>query len=574
MKRFLLFFIVLISIPSRLSGTVILAIRSQSDLDTACQNVEKAAKSGEKDIRIQFFPGDYYFQHKTFFLPNKDWSGISLSMLGGKDVRIFPAGKSYSDGDFFSGEFIRGLCWISDGKVIDIETEWMQAAGLVEVVNKSQKLCRIKKAEEDRYRADSSSEITFTQWYWTKTYKVQKDDGKYIYFTADDLEYLTKYLAYNCNYDFIIGKSNPRYSLFNAIGCPVRKEAGKIKLNGYKTIFCGESSIFFFSTYSSIGKILIDGLSFIGNGPKNGLLLFGSTKSSEITVSNCSFDSIHKMVIDCSGSDNLDFRNNRVEGLYDFGIYTSNECRNTKIRGNIFTDCCRSLDFGKAKCIKVSGTSFSVSDNVFRDCTICSIHAGRGQKDTKPCEGVIEHNEIYYTSKVLANPLKYCSIDNGAIYTSTFNDNVAIRYNYIHDISGVAQNRGIFCDDGTMGVKVYANIVTGIANSYCIDLRRVEMNGVTTNTNNTIRYNIIDGSFRFEGRSSDDGNVRGENFLIIPDGEKKEIKTNKWTEGEDILLPGGKVKDGGVEVPTSFKRKLKKAGLLPHMAKFVTLRRK
>ena len=96
-------------------------------------------------------------------------------------------------------------------------------------------------------------------------------------------------------------------------------------------------------------------------------------------------------------------------------------------------------------------------------------------------------------------------MDSGAIYTWTINKNVVIRKNYIHDIGGYKDNRGIFCDDGTVNVHILENRVLRIANSYCIDLRRVPKVAKDpksyvkkVNVGNRLEGNVVDGKVRFE----------------------------------------------------------------------------
>ena len=98
-------------------------------------------------------------------------------------------------------------------------------------------------------------------------------------------------------------------------------------------------------------------------------------------------------------------------------------------------------------------------------------------------------------------------IDTGAIYTWTINKDVTIRNNYVHDVYGPGDNRGIYCDDGTINVKVTGNRVERVPNSYCIDLRRVEWVETApgtsikkTNVGNTVSDNTVDGRISFETR--------------------------------------------------------------------------
>jgi hypothetical protein len=98
-------------------------------------------------------------------------------------------------------------------------------------------------------------------------------------------------------------------------------------------------------------------------------------------------------------------------------------------------------------------------------------------------------------------------MDTGAIYVYTQNASLEIRNNYIHDISGPYDNRGIFCDDGTVNTVIEGNTVLRIANSYCIDLRRalsVETRSDShirkVNVGNRLGKNRTDGKIRFEQR--------------------------------------------------------------------------
>ena len=85
---------------------------------------------------------------------------------------------------------------------------------------------------------------------------------------------------------------------------------------------------------------------------------------------------------------------------------------------------------------------------------------------------------MFQDSIFIADYQQYTLMDGGAIYISTRLDDVVIRYNYIHNVKGMKDNRGIFCDDGAKNLKIYGNVFYGIHNSYCVDSRLVESDDV------------------------------------------------------------------------------------------------
>lgn len=98
-------------------------------------------------------------------------------------------------------------------------------------------------------------------------------------------------------------------------------------------------------------------------------------------------------------------------------------------------------------------------------------------------------------------------MDSGAIYAYTQNDDTQIRNNFIHDYTGMKDNRGIFMDDGAINVTVRDNVIMRIANSWSIDSRRVAdienepgSQVQKANIGNTITNNKTDGRIRFEKR--------------------------------------------------------------------------
>ena len=148
------------------------------------------------------------------------------------------------------------------------------------------------------------------------------------------------------------------------------------------------------------------------------------------------------------------------------------------------------------------GDSFEISNNVFENFSYSAIGVGihYQSKGGRPCSGKIFRNEIYLSGDYLDNTEQHSLMDSGAIYLWTQNDGIEIFDNYIHDITGVKDNRGIFCDDGTKNVTIRNNIIERISNSHCISLREcayVADYVPDYNSGNMITNNYIDGSVLF-----------------------------------------------------------------------------
>lgn len=127
----------------------------------------------------------------------------------------------------------------------------------------------------------------------------------------------------------------------------------------------------------------------------------------------------------------------------------------------------------------------------------------RGTEKKYECSGIIENNEIYLTKDYYNNKEKYTSMDAGAIQVRTQSDQTIIRYNYIHDIVGMKDNRGIFCDEGARNFKIYNNVILNTPNCYSIDARKVTdrtLADTLNNRNNVMMYNVVDNRIRFVSR--------------------------------------------------------------------------
>ena len=128
-------------------------------------------------------------------------------------------------------------------------------------------------------------------------------------------------------------------------------------------------------------------------------------------------------------------------------------------------------------------------------------------------------------------------IDGGAIYVWTQNQKVSIRNNFIHDLDGPHGNKGIFADDGAVGVEIAGNLLLAVHGGRCIDLRkalRVERKRTShirrVNVRNRMDGNTLDGRCRFYFRKGDPGSFVGKNLELEPGYDKAEV-IRTWKEG-------------------------------------------
>ena len=253
-------------------------------------------------------------------------------------------------------------------------------------------------------------------------------------------------------------------------------------------------------------------------------------------------------IISVSASPNVTIDNNHFEDGYYYGIWSNNESVNTVVEKNNFKSMGKRMH--NTTCVGCLGTDYRISDNVFLNFGYGGIRTGVWYKSKmkQPCSGIIEYNDLTYSQDYIDYMDNYGIMDGGAIYLATKNAGSIVRYNHIHGFSGIKHNRGIFCDDGASNIEIYGNVITNIANSMCIDSRRVTFvertntpeSGIDkANVNIVIRDNTVDGSIRFEANEDpDNGCVKGVNYILpSEDGRTpKMIVKNVVTQEDDIVL--------------------------------------
>lgn len=455
---------------SLLVSLVTILVSSQADFDRLQQDVHRELLRKPAELKVSFQPGTYRFRHNHLYLTREEDC---------PDTRLVIEGN---------GAVLVGLA--PEVRV----SPFYRVDRLVEVVDAEKKICRIR----TRKRMDGQGRlyVQVSSWFRLFTGEVTEIKGRYLYFTVDGLA--RSGLNYNINGDFTYGRQRPRFRLMRV------QESDR----------ASSTSVFNF-TACRFREVDISGFTFDGNAglrmtdPDNFLIRFYSCELGGATVHGCTFRSIRSDVLRIAYTRGVEVRGCRFEDGSRIGVLSYNHAAGTRIVNNVFERMGLDPEAEVTPCVKVEGTDYLVSGNRFVDYGCCAIMAGLHFTAPMkyPASGIIERNEIFQTDSYRKEAPQNLLMDTGAIYVYTQNASLEIRNNDIHDISGPYDNRGIFCDDGTVNTYIHDNRVTGIANSYDIDLRRVlsvetrpDSQIRRVNVGNRIEKNQVDGKIRFEQR--------------------------------------------------------------------------
>lgn len=580
---------VFLLIPIGIGAQSVVKINSQNDFNCLQQKILSAIKSGEKDILVSFSPGTYIVKEKHLVLEDINAPDVELHIKGNGAIFV-PDGKVYKNGDVYNGSFSPENSWMSGGRDINIWSHVRYADGLVEVLNPATKECRLKGKEAYPVGTDCSNAfILVTQWFRSYVYKVSKVEGHYIFFNAESLALGYQKKGYNINNDYYFASQNPRYKLCNLDisddGFNIIK--GRVRLpSGVNSVREGTVNRIIMINKCTFRNIDISGLVFYGNsnvGNASAISL-KNTKSKSICIHHSKFHGFRSNIISLYSSQNASVENNKFQDCYVYGIWSDNGCYGTKVRGNSF------LSMGKrmndTHCVVCRGTDFQVFNNTFTDFGYGGIGAGVHYKTDKKgkCTGIIEGNELSYTKAYIGNKPNYTIMDAGAIYLWTKNDGIKVRYNYIHDIDGMKINQGIYCDDGASNCEIIGNVILGIANSNSIGSRRDDRAEekktpgtgiVSSNMNNVIKDNVVDGRILFVGNErKDNGCVVGNNYVLVGKGVASPAHkiNNVKTEGKLIELTRTGSLNGRVSVSRASYEILMKSREWKTLKKYVEIK--
>ena len=534
------------------AGRTTLVVGNQEEFDGLQEKLTSAIESGKKNIYVSLLPGTYIAKEKHITLKDINAADTKIRIVG-HGATLIPEGREYHDGEVYVGTFSVGNSWMSGNKDVETWSYVRYADSLIEILDAEEKRCRLKCKNSFPDDTDfSNAYILITHWFRSSVYKIDNLENQYIYFTADDLKE-SYYSGYNVNDDYNYGNKTIRYKLCNVETGEdyFRITDGKVHLpQDVTSVWEGRTHNFLTFRNCKFSSVEIKGIQFLGNAFKdsNPAIYIRNTVSKKIRIHECGFYGMRGSIISVSASPNVTIDNNQFADTYYYGIWSTNESANTVVEKNSFKSMGKRMN--NTTCVGCLGTNYRVSDNVFLDFGYGGIRTGVWYKNkmTHSCSGIIENNDLSYSQDYMDQIDNYSVMDGGAIYIATKNAGSTVRNNYIHGFSGIKHNRGIFCDDGASNIEIYGNVVTDIANSMCIDSRRVTFvecsntpeSGIErANVNIVIRDNTVDGSIRFEAHEdSDNGCVKGANYVLPSEDGKmpKMVISNVANPEEDIVV--------------------------------------
>ena len=486
-----------------------IVVRNQKAFDRMDEAIRAAAKEGKKGILVKIRYGNYLFHENHLML--KGLPGDVSVTLKGKRVKVFAGGRNIRAGEATKNSYV-----YYQGKKRSIVSNWTeveQCEQLIEVVDSTSKLCRLKMVSGDT--AGKGDVIQISQWYLTYKYDVTGSKEGFVYFIASNLKRCNGGKSWSVNYDDIYGKEFPRYRIWH-------------NANTGNGTYEGTAMHFVNMRNMSLKSFTIEGITFNGNAYQSpgALIQMNGVKAESVSIRNCVFSNCHSNCILLGGTTNATVSGCKFYDNFTTVIYSGGGCENLRVVDCLFDN--NSCGWNNTFCLNIKGKNFLIARNTFRDFAYGAIGIGEHIGDNKVwVSGVIEGNEIYYTPQYYADYKKHTLMDSGAIYLWTQNDDVTILNNYIHDYIGMADNRGIFCDDGAANFKITGNRILRIANSYCVDSRKIKdqrPEKFMNNVNISITDNVFDGRIRFEGRDGEgNGCVYGRNTVRKANGAKEPV---------------------------------------------------
>lgn len=490
--------------------SVILPVTSQQDFDRLGERIDSVLAAGERDVDVRMAPGTYFYRDGHLSLSDLQAPDAVIRLTGDGAVLV----GAEDDGTY---RFEKGYVDLSARCHVDVRQSVRRAKGWPVKCLFRRGVYKIRCDEVDLSREQAEEvKVILSQWYVGAVYPVVEIRNGFLYFRRDP--------AYRSGMwsEFRFGRCLPRYILCTP---PRRQDLHACAASGFLSM-----------DNCRVASVLMQGLSFLGNGEGRPLLSFRGVEADSITVRGCRFEGIRSQVAAVEKTRHFYLEDNRFYQCYLGAVSFAPDTEDVIISDNQFVD--NGLRMTNVPIVDCKGRSFRVSRNYFEDYAHSAIGVGVHFMDSVGLvtSGVVEENEICMSERFRSQVPREL-IDGGAIYIWTQNQEVSIRSNFIHDLDGPHGNKGIFADDGTVGVEITGNLLLSIHGGRCIDLRkahRVERKRFSwirrVNVRNRMEGNVLDGRCRFYARKGDPDSFVGRNQELAPGYDRSQV-IRRWKEG-------------------------------------------
>ena len=493
----------------------VIPVRTQEEFDAFPEKLAQALSEADS-IRVEFGPGTFFFTEDHLDLQGLDRAGVDVILSGMNTRLVATDGKGEMP---FSPED----GWVDLEKDADVSLMGPVHTALFYPIPSLRHPGRFRlRCQEPNLSEAEAADVylLLTQWFQGALYKVVKISRGVAHLEKVG-EHPTAWYT-----EFRYGRCLPRYRMINHPADRPEKAVHR----SLASTFCRVDDC-------RLGTFRIEGIRFLGNRAGEPLFLFKGLQTDSTVVSGCSFEGIRSNVAACEASGHVRFRNNDLARCYRSGLTADPASADIRVEGNSFRDM--GLALTNAPAVLCKGPDYRVAGNLFEDFSYAAVGVGTHFKETEDpvASGVVEDNEMYMTEAFRRKPMRML-IDSGAIYVWTQNAGTVLRHNYIHDIHGHHGNRGIFCDDGVLGVRIEDNLVLDVHPSWCIDLRKrhkvQRMAGSKVekaNVANRVTGNVVNGRCRLYIRKDDPESYVGENLFLPFDTPRKEAVDiwKQWT---------------------------------------------
>lgn len=455
MRRFVAFFLLYAGLFTSL-WAVDIRVTDQLSFDRLDADLKAAIADSPGQVDVFIAPGNYFYRDKHLWLKDIQAEGTIVSFHG-EGARFYPAMREQATFDPYSAYYIPK----EDSLTLIRRKDPIRMAGfLVWVVDRKNKICRIKVDRELPPEAVQDGYIYLTKWYRGRTYKIVKVKGRQVYFHADDL-YQKRFL-YNVNLDFTFSFHFPRYRL---VHCGLSEPEDGALYAEATTFLCVE--------HTQLGGLSCEGITFIGNRfdetqPGTGLIVYDAATAPG-TFSRCRFEGIHSDVFNVSGTVDFGVEDCLFITNYRFCLKAAQDCDRIRFCRNTVRES--GLCGDNVHVVYCNGKDFLIQDNLISDFGYGGIYTGlfHAVEKVNRISGLVSRNEIFQTPAYFKAAPDELLMDSGAIYIATQNDDVRIEDNYVHDINGPTYNRGIFADDGASHITIRHNRIENIS-YYALDI--------------------------------------------------------------------------------------------------------